>query len=312
MGGTSLHSTPYTPAAYLTPLQTSFHLLPSQFSPTPPFLPGSGSPCAPSSSSASSSFPSDGRNRWSCGNGRRISEFAEFFILCFLSSSPQAIQSYSVISKLPRPLANLLPFSSSHGPISLSTHSLSATSFSSPRSSRRRRDLESGADDYSDDDASSTHSNEDELPGPSPSLGGIGRKSYSFAPPSSTQKIGSAAEQVQKGVGNVLETLGWKGEWMRSNGNGMKAFWGMKKQDRGSGIRLAHGGYESGRETSAPPPVPPKSTHGRSQSTSSEASATALFDLGEDAEGGDAVELPAQFSLSSSSSPSSGGNSRQA
>lgn len=237
---------------------------------------------------------------------------------------------HSLASRLPRPLAAFFLFSHTQH-ISLPT---SSPSSSARRSQRRRQDLESGlASDDDDDfsDTSSHHSNEDELPVPSPVLGGLSslgggrKKSYAIAP-SSKHRVETAVEQVQRGVGNVLETLGWRGgegvgEWGGAGRGGAggagegiaRAFWGVRRQDWTGGIRLGEGGFSSsggggggagGRRNDNPPPVPPK-PHARSQSTSSAASTSsvALFDLGDDVEA-DAAELPTDFSLSSASASS--------
>ncbi|GAA6037903.1 hypothetical protein JCM8097_009482 [Rhodosporidiobolus ruineniae] len=238
------------------------------------------------------------------------------------------------------------------GGIRLTDRDLEANPFDALRaSSSSRRRPSPASDDASD--ASSVHSDADELPASSPSL-----QRYSFAPPaSSAGKAGklasSAVEQVQRGVGSVAASLGWgedgRGPWASAGGAGeggkeksagiAKAFWGLRAQDRTGGIKL---GGESGTGGRSEPRSELSgvggaisrifdvagagragsgsrsgggctpaggSGHHRSASASSATSGTALFDLGDDAELHDAVELPTHFSLSSGSASRSGGNS---
>ncbi|GAA5967228.1 hypothetical protein JCM11641_000482 [Rhodosporidiobolus odoratus] len=160
-------------------------------------------------------------------------------------------------------LSTHLPFLSLQHGIRLSEADLEANSPASLPNRRRRtrtqtrhRSSSSASADSSDSDSSSLHSDADELPASSPSV-----HTFGFATPSSTSRLNgthlatSAAGKLQRGVGNVLASLGWGA----ANGpttpatsrNGEKTagigrmFWGVRKQDRIRGIRLGDGGYEA-------------------------------------------------------------------
>ncbi|GAA5868619.1 hypothetical protein JCM8547_003757, partial [Rhodosporidiobolus lusitaniae] len=258
-------------------------------------------------------------------------------LACLLFISFRRLQALELYERGKAHLLSKLPsFSLTRG-IRLSDGDLETDPFSSlpsHRSSRRSRRNSGGEANIDDEDdaseTSSLHSDADELPASSPSLTQHppqSRRSYSFLPPtssssssssSSAQLASSAVAQVQRSVGSVLDTLGWgaggrggafRGEGDKSAGIA-SAFWGLRKDERTGGIRLAggngmrrdqeselggggvRGGGRAGRG------------HARSQSAASDSSGTALFDLGDDAD--EPAELPTDFSLP----PSSGNTSR--
>lgn len=121
---------------------------------------------------------------------------------------------------------------------------------------------------------------------------------------------------VQRGT-KVLETLGWIGEgkereWSGSRDAGIaRAFWGVRRKDRTGGIRLGgeeeRGRVEEGRRGAQGfggsvlervGDVGPAAAANSALPMSPRASSSpTLFDLGEEDEEADAVELPMQFSL---------------
>ncbi|GAA6002266.1 hypothetical protein JCM10207_003154 [Rhodosporidiobolus poonsookiae] len=221
----------------------------------------------------------------------------------------------------------------------------------SSRSSRRPRSSPLAADEDDASETSSVHSDADELPAPSPSLrtysfAGPGPSRSAGRLASTVQRgVASALDTLgwgQDGAGGVLRGAGDKSAGIA------RAFWGLRKQDRVGGIRLGAGeDLEAGQSRSASrgrgnsreselsgvagavsrifdvaggqrererASLARSSGHHRSTSASSNASGTALFDIGDDADAGDAVELPTHFSLatpstgtSDSRSPSRGG-----
>ncbi|KAK4703457.1 hypothetical protein P7C70_g2764, partial [Phenoliferia sp. Uapishka_3] len=142
------------------------------------------------------------------------------------------------------------------------------------------------------------------------------------------------------GLNSVLDTLGWTGRNEDGNGdfgpgpNGgagdksagiLRAFWGIRKGDRKGRIRLGgdNSDEESGRRRSSKPilnlgkstaalvdslpPLYPSSPGSRTpQSPRASSASPSLFDLGEEDEEGDAVELPREFELRESGSDVNG------
>ena len=146
------------------------------------------------------------------------------------------------------------------------------------------------------------------------------RRAYTLDTRPALSLASSAFSALQRTAGSATEALGWgsergmralRGDGERSDGIA-RAFWGVRKGDRAGGIRLGAGGAppasgagrssykesEEGRGTEVRDGARGGSRAGVHSSTPS-ASSAALFDIGDDADPGDAVELPHQFSLSS-------------
>ncbi|BGP14571.1 hypothetical protein JCM10213_001920 [Rhodosporidiobolus nylandii] len=158
---------------------------------------------------------------------------------------------------------------------------------------------------------------------------------------SAAEKVQSGVGGVLETLGwgsRSASALGGSGQRGEKTAGIARVFWGVRKQDRTGGIRLEsgrglgdssssdtdrrselssvggaisrifdvaggrRGGSGSGVRSQERTAGGVVGRHHRSTSASSAASGTALFDVGSEAEVGDAVELPAHFSLSSSSS----------
>ncbi|TNY22776.1 hypothetical protein DMC30DRAFT_414786 [Rhodotorula diobovata] len=243
-------------------------------------------------------------------------------LICLLFVSFRRAKSLELYERAKDYLRQRLPFSSLHRGIHLSAQDLEANSLPSRPRARRARPSQ---DDLSD--SSSVHSvldddddDDDELPrytsSPllSPGRGNSSsfpsRRAYTLDTRPAASLASSALAALQRGT----DALGWgaergvralRGEGDKSDGIA-RAFWGVRKADRTGGIRLGGAG-EAGtlrREDAAAYEGADKAGtresrgHLSTASTSS-AAGSALFDLGGDADPGDAVELPNQFSLSS-------------
>ncbi|GAA5821244.1 hypothetical protein JCM11251_004530 [Rhodosporidiobolus azoricus] len=273
-------------------------------------------------------------------------------LICLLFISFRRAKSLELYQRARDHLLNKLPFSLRRG-IRLSDSDISSDpySYSSLPTHSRRQPIEGDLADDDDDDASDTSSvrssplrvfRNDASPAVTAPL-----RSYSIVTTGRTRRLANEAkEQVQRGMGNVLETLGWGNKASNAGGRSAgiaQAFRGRGNPDRTGRIRLEAGaGGELDEEQEVGGPgvrhselsgvggaisrifdvaggQRPSSTrassaarsgsgsgHHRASSASSVSSGAALFDVGDDADAGDAVELPTHFSLGT---PSSGGAS---
>lgn len=213
-----------------------------------------------------------------------------------------------------------MSFSRLHPGIRLSERDLEADPLASPSSRRPRPHRSFSRDDTSD--VSSVHSlDDDELPAPSftrlaspspfPS-----RRAYQLDTRPARSLASAALSSLQAGVSSAADALGWSAERATSamRGEGQKgdgfarAFWGLRKDERTGGIKLGEGNSREDDElrgvggkaarvlgiSSSPPRA--TRTHGRSDLVATDGSG-ALFEVGEEEDGADAVELPAHFSL---------------
>ncbi|GAA5884503.1 hypothetical protein JCM6882_005279 [Rhodosporidiobolus microsporus] len=278
-------------------------------------------------------------------------------LICLLFISFRRAQSLELYQRARDHLLSKLPFSLHRG-IHLTDRDLSTDPFAVlPTHHTRRRPVEADLEDDDRSDTFSIHSpDRDDFSAPSASL-----RSYSFAPSGTTTRLASsAAEQVQRGLGSVLDTLGWGSNSSPASGGARggektagiaQAFWGLRRQDRTGGIRLGGRAGDDNEAAGGPSPASARlgrrnelsgvggaisrifdvagsgssrtaspstrassaarsgSGHHRASSASSVSSGTALFEVGNDADAGDAVELPTHFSLATPSSGASGATS---
>lgn len=168
---------------------------------------------------------------------------------------------------------------------------------------------EDGASSEEEDDLDDLDDNADELPATSP------------------QPRPSVPQLASKGIRTALDALGWTGAGGSGGGVGgqgphsdagiARAFWGLRKKDQRGGIRLGDddeanpGGAAAARRQRKPlelvlpaplverlPAVPSSPGRGRVPPQSPRASSSpTLFDLGEEEEEQDAVELAHEFKL---------------
>lgn len=186
-----------------------------------------------------------------------------------------------------------------HRGVRLSEHDLEASLASPTFHSRPRPRTRPSQDDISE-----THSGdeddeeEDEFAQSSLSPSFPSRRAYTLDTRPAQSLAASAYSALQRGG----EVLGWGTErGMRAlRGEGEKrdgiarAFWGLRKGERAGGIRLGGadgGGSLSSESLASSARDTGRGTHGRTDSTGSQA----IFHVGDDAEAGDAVELPHNF-----------------
>ncbi|BGO90311.1 hypothetical protein NBRC10512_004128 [Rhodotorula toruloides] len=241
-------------------------------------------------------------------------------LFCLLFISFRRAKSLELYERAKDYLRNRLSFSRLHPGIRLSERDLEADPLASPSSRRPRPHRSFSRDDTSD--VSSVHSlDDDELPAPSftrlaspspfPS-----RRAYQLDTRPARSLASAALSSLQAGVSSAADALGWSAERATSamRGEGQKgdgfarAFWGLRKDERTGGIKLGEGNSREDDElrgvggkaarvlgiSSSPPRA--TRTHGRSDLVATDGSG-ALFEVGEEEDGADAVELPAHFSL---------------
>ncbi|GAA5836030.1 hypothetical protein JCM9279_002168 [Rhodotorula babjevae] len=252
-------------------------------------------------------------------------------LVCLVFVSFRRAKSLELYERVTTYLRHKLPFAAPHRGVHLSEHDLEAASrlpSSRPRPRRSRAsqddlsDLSTGDDDDDDDD-DLPRSTRSPLLASSSALSGSSfpsRRAYTLDTRPVLSLASSAFSALQRTAGSASEALGWgsergmralRGDGERSDGIA-RAFWGVRKGDRAGGIRLgADGAAPAGgarrwddderdevRGTEVREGARSGSRGGGHSSTPS-ASSAALFDIGDDADPGDAVELPHQFNLSS-------------
>ncbi|KAK4331670.1 hypothetical protein RTBOTA2_001148 [Rhodotorula toruloides] len=243
-------------------------------------------------------------------------------LFCLLFISFRRAKSLELYERAKDYLRNRLSFSRMHRGIHLSERDLEADPLASPSSRRPHPHRSFSRDDASD--VSSVHSlDDDELPAPSSTRFASSspfpsRRAYQLDTRPARSLASSAFFSFQSGLSSAADALGWSAERATSamRGEGQKgdgfarAFWGLRKNERTGGIRLGEGSPREDDELrgvggkaarvlgiSSSPPRQTR-THRRSDSVATDGSG-ALFEVGDEEDGADAVELPAQFSLGS-------------
>ncbi|GAA6052388.1 hypothetical protein JCM3770_000218 [Rhodotorula araucariae] len=235
-------------------------------------------------------------------------------LVCLLFVSFRRAKSLELYERAKDYVRQRLPFGSLHRGVRLSDQDLEANTLFPP--SRPRSRSSPSGDDLSD--TSSVHSADADLgdgvvdgderlhasfsasPGGFPS-----RRAYTLDTRPARSLASSTLATLQRGAGGAAEALGWgtergmralRGEGEKSAGIA-RAFWGLRKGERAGGIKLgdneAAGRHEESHAGTAAAPNRPEQASSRGGS---------LFDIGDDVETGDAVELPSQFTLSSQGS----------
>ncbi|BGP38604.1 hypothetical protein JCM10449v2_002539 [Rhodotorula kratochvilovae] len=181
---------------------------------------------------------------------------------------------------------------------------------------RRSPSHDDASDTSSIHSADADLSDADELPrsSSSPSPGGFpSRRAYTLDTRPARSLASSALSTLQRGAGGAAEALGWgtergmralRGEGEKSAGIA-RAFWGLRKGERAGGIKLGGGEGALPDEGDSVEVRPARAqtaeagsrAESRPPSSAASTTGTALFDIGDDAETGDAVELPSQFTL---------------
>ncbi|BGP23485.1 hypothetical protein JCM10295v2_002381 [Rhodotorula toruloides] len=240
-------------------------------------------------------------------------------LFCLLFISFRRAKSLELYERAKDYLKSKLSFSRLRRGIHLSERDLEADPLASSSSRRPRPDRSLSRDDISD--VSSIHSLDDELPASSTSRFASSypfpsRRAYELDTQPARSLASSAFSTLQTGLSSAADALGWSAERATSamRGEGQKgdgfarAFWGLRTNERTGGIKLGEGSSREDDElrgvggkaarvlgiSSSPPRETP--THGRSDSVATDASG-ALFDVGDEEDEENAVELPAHFSL---------------
>ncbi|BGP30792.1 hypothetical protein JCM10296v2_002549 [Rhodotorula toruloides] len=241
-------------------------------------------------------------------------------LFCLLFISFRRAKSLELFERAKDHLRARLSFSRLHRGIHLTERDLEADPLAFPSSRRPRPHRSFSRDDTSD--VSSVHSlDDDELPAsssahlasssPFPS-----RRAYQLDTRPARSLACSAFSSFQTSLSSAADVLGWSAERATSamRGEGQKgdgfarAFWGLRKNERTGGIKLGEGSAREDDELrgvrgkaarvlgiSSSPPRETR-THGRSDSVATDGSG-ALFEVGVEEDGADAVELPTHFSL---------------